>query len=183
MTYYIPDYDNDKQPKKVDFYEWQEFYEQETPLLHAINDMAEKIVKLRKERQEAREELERWKDWRWTWHPEQDLETIEGLPVPRLQFVYETNDYEGACTQLLVYKHFLDHDVGIVLGKTRVSGGSATKILREDDNTAPWIPFRDGSHIRHNAKQLGLRAFAVYEDVIHEFNLESSIVEYLPKSP
>jgi len=51
--------------------------------------------------------------------------------------------------------------VFVPLGHTKV-GGDGRPPIRGDGSIRP--PFRDGAHIHHDLKQLGLPAFAILED-------------------
>lgn len=92
----------------------------------------------------------------------------DDLPVPRLEMRWtHTGDGEAVALQVLVYRHFLDQIEAIPIGQTRCSNMA----YRNHGDNRPmfhgWeergelldLPFRDGSHIRHNALHLGLRAF------------------------
>jgi hypothetical protein len=94
----------------------------------------------------------------------------DGLPVPRLEMRWSrSGPAEAVALLVLVYRHFLDQIEAVPLGQTRCSGGGY-----RDDRPADappmfheWpergggleLPFRDGAHLKHNAKHLGLRAF------------------------
>jgi hypothetical protein len=93
----------------------------------------------------------------------------EGLPVPRLEMVYEPHGWEGeewAVTLVwyrLVHRHFLGHCVGITLGQTRSTGGGMRSPVASVGKFREGIdlPFRDGAHFRHDAPHLKLPAFVL----------------------
>lgn len=90
------------------------------------------------------------------------------LPVPRIELRWSlTGRLEATALLVLVYRHLLDNVEAVVLGHTRCSGSSY------DEDRGPGMflsgdglstPFRDGVHLTHNAKHLGLRAFITTED-------------------
>lgn len=97
--------------------------------------------------------------------------TEDGLPVPRIELRWSvTGRSEATALLVLVYRHLLDHHEGVVLGQTRCNGGSYDE-ERLDGKPAFHAyhgkgletPFRDGVHMAHNAKHLGLRAFITTE--------------------
>lgn len=97
--------------------------------------------------------------------------TEDGLPVPRIELRWKvTGHSEATALLVLVYRHVLTHIEGVVLGQTRCSGGSYDR--ERLDGKPPFhayhgdgleTPFRDGVHMTHNTKQLGLRAFITTE--------------------
>lgn len=101
-------------------------------------------------------------DHTWTAH-EQIPNGEDPLPVPRLELVFERiDDFQFVWRYNLVYRHLLDHNVRVPLGKTAISGG-----FRKPNETIPMTgnlidkPFRDGRHITHDAMTLDLPAFCV----------------------
>ncbi len=98
------------------------------------------------------------------------------LPVPRLQMTFETDDdrwYEWTVSYRLVHRHFLGHVIGVALGSTTVRGGNGGPPIRDGKLD---LPFRDGVHMGHDARSLGLRAFAVCGDHVEEIPTEPAVV-------
>lgn len=96
------------------------------------------------------------------------LPSEQTLPVPRLEMVYEQIDpgswWEVRTLYRLVYRHLLGHCVAVPLGETTIRGGSGEgPPIR---NGKIDLPFRDGAHIRCEARTLRLPAFAVCGDVV-----------------
>jgi hypothetical protein len=98
------------------------------------------------------------------WQRERHDWPERGLPVPRLELVW-TASYEHGWKRrealyVLVYRHYSDDKlVARPLGLTRVDGGLGGPPV----NRAGCVdtPFREGVHIRADAAQLNLPAFAV----------------------
>ncbi|KAF6630537.1 hypothetical protein H6F38_13985 [Paenibacillus sp. EKM208P] len=92
--------------------------------------------------------------------------------LPRLQIkcVNISSDYRITEWKYeLVYKHF-DNDIAYVsLGSTKRETGR-TEIPLNEDGTLD-LPFRDGVHIKHDAIQLNLPAFAICGDIIQKIDL------------
>ncbi len=111
------------------------------------------------------EKEERSRDWRWTMHRERPVDDYPDLPVPRLEMRVE-QIYEGTWSavdfvMLLVYRHHLGHIVYVPIEITRRTGGAI-------DNPPPSLdecnlPYRDGHHLKTNAKRLNLPAFFTCE--------------------
>jgi hypothetical protein len=102
----------------------------------------------------------------------------DGLPVPRLELRWKlTAPGEAVALFVLVYRHFLDHVEAVPLGQTRCSGGGYRVGENRPADMPPLfhagtyagmpgldLPFRDGSHLKHNAKHLGLPAYISTDD-------------------
>ena len=95
------------------------------------------------------------------------LSGAQTLPVPRLEIVYVQDDPESWASwrtlYRLVYRHLLGHCVAIPLGETAIRGGGDAPPIRSGKID---LPFRDGAHIRTEARTLRLPAFAVCGDVV-----------------
>ena len=92
-----------------------------------------------------------------SWRAPAELPPDQALPVPRLELLYEHVDgwREHVVHYRLVIRHYVDCILAIPLGKTKRSRGS-----NETPNTED-LPLRDGYHIKHDARELGLPAFQV----------------------
>lgn len=105
--------------------------------------------------------------WGWTRHSKSD-EAID-LPVPRLEMRWEEMDgpdgggFNWRCRYDLIYRHFLGHVMRVPLGMTRVGNHSGRPPV---SGGVVETPFRDGSHIAHDAHCLRLPAFAICGDVV-----------------
>jgi hypothetical protein len=101
---------------------------------------------------------------RWTWMKQSERPEREGLPVPRLEIRWKKLDeWNWLAEYNLVYKHFLGHVITQPLSCTKTSG-SAPKHSHVQKNGEIELPFRDGAHIMHDARELNLPAFAISED-------------------
>lgn len=84
------------------------------------------------------------------------------LPLPRLQLKCIAQEpKEDGCPSwrwdyTLQYQHLLDQEVGIEMGWTKCSGSLGGERANR--------PLRDGAHITHDSRHLGIPAFAVWED-------------------
>jgi hypothetical protein len=127
-----------------------------------IDELEEKVRELEQDNEHLRSFLP------WTDHTVLKEDVPFGLPVPRLEMVWEQTDerrQEWHAYYRLVYKHLLDDIILVPLGQTRVGGHMDTPV---NSDGSIQIPFRDGAHIDHDAEQLSLRAFVRYEDHICE---------------
>jgi hypothetical protein len=115
------------------------------------------------------------------WQRERHDWPERGLPVPRLELVWTANE-EGnwKCREalyVLVYRHFSDNKlVARPLGLTRVEGGLGGPPVNAHDGRVD-TPLREGVHIRADAAQLGLPAFAV---VVDDKNVMSHYTQQKP---
>ena len=129
-----------------------------------LNEKDRQIDKLA----ERVEELENTLDgrtWGWTIHTTVSEDENMNLPVPRLEMRWRELDdwgYNWEAQYRLVHRHFLDHLVAIPLGSTKRGGDSPPMTNEKVD-----LPFRDGAHIKHDAKALDLPAFVIYGDEVH----------------
>lgn len=105
--------------------------------------------------------------WFWTRHREDWPD--RGLPVPRLEMLW--TDMSGTWSRMealyvLVYRHWgTDKLMAVPMGLTRRDGGGGRPVT---PSRGVDTPFRDGAHIRHDAAQLGLPAYAVCGDDVTE---------------
>lgn len=100
------------------------------------------------------------------WRVGEVLPGEQALPVPRLEIVWQTRHgdwVECEAAYRLVYRHFLGHIVTLPIGLTRRSGGPGDRPVR---GGVVETPYREGSHIRHDAAHLGLPAFAICEGTV-----------------
>lgn len=113
----------------------------------------------REKLQEELDSLKEYATWAWARHKQIEKEA-DPLPVPRLQIegVNVSGDwYVTDWIYSMVYEHLLGHYCIVPLGHTRSTGGGR----RPPD--ADYTPFRDGAHIRHEAKTFGWPAFQIVE--------------------
>lgn len=119
---------------------------------------------------ELEREIERLKDLRpWTEHG-----TVEddGLPVPRLEMAWEKGSfrsYQYRCQYRLVYRHLLNHIESVPLGETLVGGHTDPDGYK---GLKMILPFRDGAHIKSDAKHLNLPAFVRWDDKVEKINAD-----------
>lgn len=101
------------------------------------------------------------------WSLPEKLPAEQTLPVPRLEMVWQKDGgdswYRRVAVYRLVYRHFLGHCMTLPLGRTTVEGGQADGEPIDHDGKIS-LPFRDGTHIHHDAAHLKLPAFAVLGD-------------------
>lgn len=97
----------------------------------------------------------------WDWARHEDFDDDSGLPVPRLEIRCKNLDtwHNWTWTYGIVYKHLLKHCVFVPLGYTKCGGGGRIPVYEGE----PTLPFRDGAHIRHDAKELRLAAYSLFE--------------------
>ena len=129
-----------------------------------LNEKDEEI-----EKEEARADAaeERLAGIRGGWMVHVTLPAEQSLPVPRLEVVYDNDGDETwreyVVIYRLVYRHFLGHCVGVPLGKTTIRGGVGRAPIFDGKVD---LPFRDGQHIRSDARHLSLPAFAICGAVV-----------------
>jgi hypothetical protein len=99
----------------------------------------------------------------WEWARHQLLEDDSALPVPRLEIRCRNlgDWYNWEWRYGIVYRHLTGTVVFVPLGHTKVRGDGRPPI-RGDGSIR--LPFRDGAHVYHDMKQLGLPGFAILED-------------------
>lgn len=101
----------------------------------------------------------------WSWTRHEELSKEQTLPVPRLEIVLDdVAAYNRTWIYRMIYRHLLDHCVAVPLGRTTQSGGGTIAI----ENFESHVPFRDGVHIRSDAKQFGWPMYAVCGDRVVE---------------
>ena len=117
------------------------------------------ITKLQKDLDKLKDDSKRI--WEWARHTQLDAD-INDLPLPRLEIRCENlgDWYNWQWTYSLVYKHVTETVVFVPLGSTKC-GGSGRMPL--DFEGKPDLPFREGVHIRYDAKNMNLPAFAIFE--------------------
>lgn len=99
-------------------------------------------------------------------------EDLNKYIVPRLQIkcVNISGDYtETEWKYELVYRHFTNEISYVSMGNTKRETGK-TEIPLNEDGTLD-LPFRDGAHIKHDAIQMNLPAFAICGDIIEKLDL------------
>lgn len=128
-----------------------------------------------------RAELEGWEGdeaWRWTRHRVVEKDPSPSLPIPRLEIRYEAIDEAGYNTRALyclVYRHYTHKTGGLAcdkstdcivfvpIGETRMGGPASLEPREREGRWAgrSYGPYRDGAHIRHDMKQMGLPGFII----------------------
>ena len=123
-----------------------------------INDLEHDVAKLEHEIQSQKYH----DDWQWRQIKELSKEDNGNLPVPRLElrWRHSGDGYNVICDYNLITKHLLGQIILTPLSSTRVGGPGGGEATCQRLDT----PFRDGAHILHDAKQLGLPAYVVYKD-------------------
>jgi hypothetical protein len=144
----------------------------------AADKLAELVEELEEKLLQANHEIEQLRDKEpWTAHEDCDNDD-SGLPVPRLEMIWEESEfsrgynwrcryrlvYRWRCRYRLVYRHLLGHYAHVPLGETLVGGHMAP--FREGDKLD--TPFRDGAHISCDAAHLMLPAYVRYGDRTEE---------------
>lgn len=128
-------------------------------------------MSLEDELEALKEENDRLKrDQTWTAHVIDESGDTGGLPVPRLELRWvEHNEnslgYQYYCRYDLVKCHLTGSVDRIPLGGTSSSRGP--DIVK---NGKVDTPFRDGAHIRFDAREMGLPAYAIYKDTVTELD-------------
>lgn len=137
-------------------------------LAQLLEDKEQELQKLRDEIEESRDSVL----WKWTRHKE--ISETQTLPVPRLEIWLdeeESDDYNKTWVYRMIHRHFLGHCVAIPLGETKQGGGNK----RTGQPLLYFLPLRDGSHIRHDAKAFGWPAFMVSGDEVVPIPLEGKL--------
>lgn len=127
-----------------------------------MSKAADKLAELLEEKEQELESLQKEVDdakdneiWRWARH--EDIHEEQTLPVPRLEMwlnPYESDDYNRLWIYRMIHRHLLGHCVAIPMGCTKQTGGGDMELLHH-------LPFRDGAHIKHDARAFGWPAFMV----------------------
>jgi len=149
----------------------------EERLNETINQMEERIAELEEERDHLRHFVP------WTDHVILKEDIPLGLPVPRLEIVWdhEEGSMEWTARYRLVYGHLLDDIVLVPLGQTKVSGRMREPV--DADGTID-LPFRDGAHLHHDCEHLNLRAFVRYGSHVCEIEAGVTPISMRPwKAP
>ena len=133
----------------------------EDRLAQELEEAEERIGELEREVERLQDHLP------WTQHEE--IEATPDMPVPRLEMVWEEGkfprDYQYRCAYRLVYRHLLGHLVAVPLGETMVGSTKPPDHFGEIDT-----PFRDGAHIKSDARQLGLPAYVRWGDKVERID-------------
>ena len=96
------------------------------------------------------------------------LKVERNLPVPRLEMLIESRDdfrYVVEWRYRMIYRHFLGHLVAVPLGYTESLGGDRNGKAPRDFDGKLQLPYRDGAHIKSDAKNLGMPAYIVCGDI------------------
>lgn len=101
----------------------------------------------------------------WDWARHQLLKDDSALPTPRLEIRCQNlgDWYNWEWRYGIVYRHLTGTVLFVPLGHTSVGGGGRPPIGGDGHIR---LPRRDGAHIYHDMKQLGLPGFAIIEDRI-----------------
>lgn len=128
-----------------------------------LEEAERRIAELEEENEFLRDTLP------WTEHSELESDD-SGLPVPRLELVWEEGSfprgYNFRCIYRLVYRHFLGHIVLVPLSET-LRGGA----YPPDHYDLIETPFRDSVHARSDAEQLGIPAFVRFGNKSRPLNM------------
>lgn len=131
-----------------------------------LNEKDRELVGLRNQL-EARDYGEQW-----AWMRQRKSEEVEGLPVPRLEIRWVTNDSWSCVAEYnLVYQHFLGDVLVQPFSVTKQTGARDGRPRIAADGTID-TPFRDGAHIHHDMKQLGLPGFVVFDGHVTKLHLK-----------
>lgn len=137
---------------------------------HTVEELQRRLLEKEAELIELQMAVQAGKEFLERAH-HRELETdLSPLPVPRLELRCEPIDDGTEWTYSLVYKHFLGHIVFVTFGITRVSGARAVEPTGR--GKLP-LPMRDGVHIYHDMKELGLPGFAIYGETIEQLEPHS----------
>lgn len=134
----------------------------------AADRLAEDLERVEQELADLKEKIENDKNeelWRWARHVE--LPKEQTLPVPRMEmFLDEENsdEWNRVWIYRMVHRHFLGHCVGIPLGCTK-QGGSFSKV-----DILNMLPFRDGAHMKHDARTFGWPAYMIVGKEVREID-------------
>ena len=97
------------------------------------------------------------------WRPRK-LETVEGIPVPRLQIeLVKHDDWKWKWIYGIVYTHVIDGDILIPISGTTSSGGHKYDTFDTPEAVVAALPYRDGRHIWNEAEQLGIPVYVLAE--------------------
>lgn len=106
-------------------------------------------------------------------------EILNEASIPRLQIecINVSGDYtEQLWRYELVYKHFTGDIVKVLMGQTeRKTGRSQPPI---DENGKLDLPLRDGTHIKHDAINLKLPAYAICDDTVEKLDLHNFALKF-----
>lgn len=127
-------------------------------LEEALDEKDARITMLEEELRTLKDESERT----WLWARHFKIEDDKTLPVPRLEIRCRNLDdwYNWEWHYGLVYRHMLGDCIFVPLGHTTCNGGGHPPL---DSQGNPNLPFRDGVHIRKDARQLNLPAYCLLE--------------------
>ena len=93
------------------------------------------------------------------WHEHVNLPDDDEV-TPRMDMeCNQVSDWKRVWTQYFVYRHFLGHAVAVPFNRTEQLG--AVRKLGGLEDAWANLPFRDGSHFRHDARALDVPAFIV----------------------
>ena len=129
------------------------------------NEIYDKDCKIEK-LEEKLENIDYEDTWKWRHIRELSKEENKDLPVPRLEIRYRNLDkFNHVADYGLVYEHLMGEILFVPFGSTKCGN---SKSLDEQA-----LPFRDGSHIKHDAYFLKLPAFLVSGDKVEEVDLKN----------
>lgn len=119
-----------------------------------------------------KESILRGNAWGWTIPGELTDDENLSLPMPRMEVRWTPLDDENCnwqCDYRLVYRHFLGHIAYTMMGRTTSRGASRSPVT----DGYVGMPFRDGAHIRSDAAQFGLPAYAICGETITKLDLDA----------
>lgn len=134
-----------------------------------IEDAIERYEALVEEKDSKIDELERkleevewWANER-SWSRHRDEEESD-LPVPRLQIkLTKESESKYRWFYSLVYRHAMGSLSSVPMGETVSTGRHSFFKFETVEDAHREIPYRDGVHIRRDAAQLKLPAYAVFQ--------------------
>jgi hypothetical protein len=93
----------------------------------------------------------------------EDVELIKDLPVPRIQMNFETDGYNNKWVYGLVIKPFWFQWDGLENKLLMIPISRTTGTGKRSPSEEDKLPFRDGLHVKYDAKELNLPAYFVWE--------------------
>lgn len=134
-----------------------------TDKMTAIERLENLLDQKDRELQAFRKEAE-FQEYRekWAWMRQQKSDEADGLPVPRLEIRWrQADEWTRLAEYSMVARHFMGDVIRHPISVTKCSGTGA--LVHEGKVETP---FRDGTHIRHDMRHLGLPGFVIANGVV-----------------
>ena len=132
--------------------------------LQSMIDRYESIIETMQEKiWDLEHRLERAEGWadQTSWCRHKPAERL-GLPVPRLQIELTIkSESHHIWLYSLVYEFTTGEIIAVPMGETSSRGGHRSFKFDSTEDACREIPYRDGVHIRRDAWQLNLPAYAI----------------------